>query len=68
MKTIYYGRISTTDGQTAASQYDDAAKQGVHAKHVHIEEGVSGAPRRSIITIIAAGMAPTNILAGKQPQ
>ena len=42
MKTIYYGRISTTDGQTAASQYDDAAKQGVHAKHVHIDEGVSG--------------------------
>jgi putative DNA-invertase from lambdoid prophage Rac len=42
MKTVYYGRISTTDGQTSASQYDDAAKQGVHAKHVHIDEGVSG--------------------------
>ncbi|MGF6995179.1 recombinase family protein [Paraburkholderia sp. GAS32] len=42
MKTIYYGRISTTDGQTSASQYDDAAKQGVSAKHVHIDEGVSG--------------------------
>jgi DNA invertase Pin-like site-specific DNA recombinase len=42
MKTIYYGRISTTDGQTSASQYDDAAKQGVNAKHVHIDEGVSG--------------------------
>ncbi|MBN3791871.1 recombinase family protein [Burkholderia sp. Ac-20353] len=42
MKTVYYGRISTTDGQTSASQYDDAAKQGVHAKHIHIDEGVSG--------------------------
>jgi len=41
-KTIYYGRISTTDGQTSASQYDDAAKQGVSAKHVHIDEGISG--------------------------
>ncbi len=41
-KTIYYGRISTTDGQTPASQYDDAAKQGVSAKHVHIDEGISG--------------------------
>jgi DNA invertase Pin-like site-specific DNA recombinase len=42
MKAVYYGRISTTDGQSSASQYDDAAKQGVHAKHVHIDEGVSG--------------------------
>lgn len=42
MKTCYYGRISTTEGQTSASQYDDAAKQGVDAKHVHIDEGVSG--------------------------
>ncbi|MFC5511301.1 recombinase family protein [Massilia jejuensis] len=42
MKTVYYGRISTTEGQTSASQYDDAAKQGVDTKHVHIDEGVSG--------------------------
>lgn len=42
MKTIYYGRISTTEGQTSASQYDDAKKQGVDAKHVHVDEGVSG--------------------------
>ena len=42
MKTIYYGRISTTEGQSSASQYDDAAKHGVQAKHVHIDEGVSG--------------------------
>lgn len=42
MKTVYYGRISTTEGQTSASQYEDAAKQGVAAKHVHIDEGVSG--------------------------
>jgi putative DNA-invertase from lambdoid prophage Rac len=40
--TLYYGRISTIDGQTSASQYDDAAKQGVSAKHVHVDEGVSG--------------------------
>jgi len=42
MKTVYYGRISTTEGQTSASQHDDAAKQGVAAKHVHIDEGISG--------------------------
>ena len=42
MKTVYYGRISTTDGQTAASQHDDAARRGVNARHVHIDEGVSG--------------------------
>jgi putative DNA-invertase from lambdoid prophage Rac len=42
MKTVYYGRISTTEGQTSASQYEDAAKQGVDPKHVHIDEGVSG--------------------------
>jgi DNA invertase Pin-like site-specific DNA recombinase len=40
--TLYYGRISTIDGQTSATQYDDAAKQCVSAKHVHIDEGVSG--------------------------
>jgi putative DNA-invertase from lambdoid prophage Rac len=42
MKTIYYGRISTTEGQTSASQYEDAKVQGVEAKHVHIDEGISG--------------------------
>ena len=42
MKTIYYGRISTTEGQTSASQYEDAKKHGVDAKHVHVDEGVSG--------------------------
>ena len=42
MKTIYYGRISTTEGQTSASQYEDASKHGVPEKHVHIDEGVSG--------------------------
>jgi DNA invertase Pin-like site-specific DNA recombinase len=42
MKTVYYGRISTTEGQTSASQYEDAAKQGVKQKDVHIDEGVSG--------------------------
>lgn len=42
MKTVYYGRISTTEGQTSASQYEDAKAKGVDAKHVHIDEGVSG--------------------------
>lgn len=42
MKVVYYGRISTTEGQTAASQYDDAARQGVDPRHVHIDEVVSG--------------------------
>jgi len=42
MKTVYYGRISTIDGQTSASQYEDAQKCGVDEKHVHIDEGVSG--------------------------
>jgi putative DNA-invertase from lambdoid prophage Rac len=42
MKTIYYGRISTTEGQTSASQYEDAKKHRVDAKHVHVDEGISG--------------------------
>lgn len=42
MKTIYYGRTSTNDGQTSASQYDDAQKHGVDAKHVHIDEATGG--------------------------
>jgi putative DNA-invertase from lambdoid prophage Rac len=42
MKTIYYGRTSTNDGQTSASQYDDAIKQGVDAKHVHVDEATGG--------------------------
>ena len=41
-RALYYGRISTTDGQTAATQYDDAEKRGVEARDVHIDEGVSG--------------------------
>ncbi|USX13260.1 recombinase family protein [Oxalobacteraceae bacterium OTU3CAMAD1] len=42
MKTVYYGRISTTEGQTSASQYDDAKKHGVPVKHTHIDHGISG--------------------------
>jgi putative DNA-invertase from lambdoid prophage Rac len=42
MRVVYYGRISTTDGQTSASQYDDAKKQGVDKRNVHVDEGVSG--------------------------
>lgn len=41
-KTIYYGRISTTDGQTPATQYDAAAKLGVSKRDVHIDEGLGG--------------------------
>lgn len=41
-KTCYYGRISTTEGQTSASQYEDARAHGVSDKHIHVDEGVSG--------------------------
>jgi len=41
-RTIYYGRISTTDGQTAATQYEAAAALGINERDVHIDEGVSG--------------------------
>ncbi|WP_322033196.1 recombinase family protein [Paraburkholderia sp. J76] len=42
MRRIYYGRVSTLDGQTAASQYADAAAQGIAQDDVFIDEGVSG--------------------------
>ncbi|AJY44149.1 recombinase family protein [Burkholderia humptydooensis] len=42
MRRIYYGRVSTLDGQTAASQYADAAAQGIAADDVFVDEGVSG--------------------------
>ncbi|HDR9504992.1 resolvase [Burkholderia cepacia] len=42
MRRLYYGRISTTDGQSAASQYADAKAHGVDAKDVFVDEGVSG--------------------------
>ena len=41
-RTLYYGRISTTDGQTAATQYEAAAALGISKRDVHIDEGVSG--------------------------
>lgn len=41
-RTLYYGRISTTDGQTAATQYEAAAALGIKERDVHIDEGVSG--------------------------
>lgn len=41
-RRLYYGRISTTDGQSAASQYDDARRHGVDERDVFIDEGVSG--------------------------
>lgn len=42
MKTVYYGRVSTADGQTSDSQYDDAKQHGIDPKHVHIDEATSG--------------------------
>lgn len=42
MRKLYYGRISTTDGQSSASQYDDARAHGVQDNDVFIDEGVSG--------------------------
>jgi putative DNA-invertase from lambdoid prophage Rac len=41
-RTLYYGRISTTDGQTAATQYEAAAALGISRRDTHIDEGVSG--------------------------
>ncbi|CAB3797427.1 recombinase family protein [Pararobbsia alpina] len=42
MRKLYYGRISTTDGQSAASQHEDAKQHGVNVKDVFIDEGISG--------------------------
>lgn len=42
MRRLYYGRISTIDGQTAASQYEDAKEHDVAIEDVFIDEGVSG--------------------------
>lgn len=42
MRKLYYGRISTTDGQSSASQHDDAKAHDVQDKDVFIDEGVSG--------------------------
>lgn len=42
VRRIYYGRISTTDGQTSASQYADAAAHGIGRADTFIDEGVSG--------------------------
>ena len=41
-QTFYYGRISTTDGQTIVTQTNEASALGVPAKNVFIDEGVSG--------------------------
>lgn len=42
MRRIYYGRVSTLDGQTSDSQYADAEAKGIHPKDVFIDEGISG--------------------------
>lgn len=42
MRKLYYGRISTTDAQSATSQYEDARAHGVQDNDVFIDEGVSG--------------------------
>lgn len=41
-RTLYYGRISTTDGQTAATQHEAATNLGIAKRDTHIDEGVSG--------------------------
>jgi putative DNA-invertase from lambdoid prophage Rac len=41
-RTLYYGRISTTDGQNAGTQIEAARLLGVDDRDVHIDEGVSG--------------------------
>ncbi|TAN28267.1 MAG: recombinase family protein [Castellaniella sp.] len=41
-RKLYYGRISTLDGQSSASQYEDASQHGIDPKDVFIDEGVSG--------------------------
>ncbi|WP_250512854.1 recombinase family protein [Caballeronia sp. INDeC2] len=41
-QTFYYGRISTTDGQTIATQTNEAKSLGIPAKNVFVDEGVSG--------------------------
>jgi DNA invertase Pin-like site-specific DNA recombinase len=41
-RTLYYGRISTVDGQSSASQIEDARAHGVKEQDVFIDEGVSG--------------------------
>ena len=41
-QTFYYGRISTTDGQTSATQTTEAQALGIPQDHVHVDEGVSG--------------------------
>lgn len=41
-RTLYYGRISTTDGQTAATQHEAASALGISKRDTHIDEGVSG--------------------------
>jgi len=42
MRKLYYGRISTADGQSSASQYADAQAHGIGPKDTFIDEGVSG--------------------------
>ncbi|MBN3856151.1 recombinase family protein [Paraburkholderia sp. Ac-20340] len=41
-RKLYYGRISTTDGQSIASQVEDAKAHCVSEKDTFIDEGVSG--------------------------
>lgn len=41
-RVLFYGRISSTDGQTAATQYAAAAELGISTRDTHIDEGISG--------------------------
>lgn len=41
-RILYYGRISSTDGQSPATQYEAAAGLGIAKRDTHVDEGVSG--------------------------
>lgn len=41
-QTFFYGRISTTDGQTIATQINEAKALEIDPRNVFVDEGVSG--------------------------
>lgn len=41
-QSFFYGRISTTDGQSIATQTNEAAALGIEPANTYIDEGVSG--------------------------
>ncbi|CAN0619577.1 putative DNA-invertase from lambdoid prophage Rac [Burkholderia multivorans] len=41
-QTFYYGRVSTVDGQTIATQTNEAQALGIAPRNTFVDEGVSG--------------------------